>query len=88
VQAALVTTSGRDEAELIGRELLDRRLVACANVIPQISSLLREMDRWESQNEARRIRKTTPDAPAVLTETVRQRHRYAEVRPGSSGHDT
>lgn len=76
VVVVLITTAGCDEAERIARELLDRRLIACANVLPEISSFFHWEGRVQTETEALLIMKSTADALPLLTNHVRQSHSY------------
>jgi periplasmic divalent cation tolerance protein len=71
-----VTTAGDEEAERIARALLDRRLIACANVIPHLHSLFRWDNELQQADESLLIMKTTPDTLEELTAVVRSHHSY------------
>ncbi|HTX35860.1 MAG TPA: divalent-cation tolerance protein CutA [Bryobacteraceae bacterium] len=47
----LCTCSGADEAERLGRSLVEARLAACVNVIPQVRSYYRWQGALESAEE-------------------------------------
>ena len=72
----LVTAAGDEEAERIARALLDRRLIACANVIPHLHSLFRWNNQLQQADESLLIMKTTPDALEELTAVVKLHHSY------------
>jgi len=72
----LVTTVDAVEAERLARVLLDRRLIACANVVPQVRSLFHWENRLECAEESLLIMKTTADALAPLTAEVKRLHSY------------
>ncbi len=72
----LVTTSGEEEARRLARLLLEQRLIACANVIPHVSSLFRWQDRLEAAEESLMVIKTTSEAIAAVISAVRQHHSY------------
>jgi len=72
----LVTTADAEEAERLARALLDRRLIACANVIPHVRSLFRWENQLECADESLLIMKTTTDALTPLTEEVKIHHSY------------
>ncbi len=49
-RVVLTTAGSHEEAQKIARELVDRRLAACVNVIPQIESVYRWQDKVETRN--------------------------------------
>ena len=71
-----MTTGSKDEAERIGRALVEERLAACVNIIEG----MRSMYWWEGavQEEAETvlIAKTTAERVAALTERVKALHAY------------
>ena len=72
----LVTGPSTDEAERIGRALVEERLAACANLIPSISSAYWWKGKIEEATEALLILKTRQDLVDRLTTRVRALHRY------------
>ncbi len=76
VVVILVTTSGEEESERISRALLERNLIACANIVPQVRSLFRWEGEVEDENESLLILKSTADALHLVDECVRQVHSY------------
>ena len=72
----LVTTVDAEEAERLARALLDRRLIACANVVPHVRSLFHWENRLECADESLLIMKTTADALELLTAEVKRNHSY------------
>ncbi len=71
-----VTAGSRDEATQLGRMLVERRLVACANVLDGMSAIYWWQGRVEESSEAILIAKTTSDHVAAVTEAIRERHSY------------
>ena len=47
-----ITTSGANEAESIARTLLEKRLIACANILPAATSFYYWEGRLEKADEA------------------------------------
>jgi uncharacterized protein involved in tolerance to divalent cations len=72
----LVTTSGEEEAQRLAQLLLEQRVIACANVIPRVSSLFHWQDRLEAAEESLMVIKTTSEALGAVISTVRQHHSY------------
>lgn len=72
-----ITTANEEEAERIGRALVERQLAACANIVPAIRSIYR----WEGQvvedGETLLLIKTTVSALDELVATVKQLHSYS-----------
>lgn len=71
-----VTTSNRQEAEKISRALIEEKLVACANIYPEISSLYEWEGQLQEETEIPLIVKTTEALFQKLTEKVRSLHSY------------
>lgn len=74
--AVLVTTATPEEAEKIGRILVEARLAACANLVNGIRSIFRWDDRINTETECLMIIKTTRRRFAELESVVRQHHSY------------
>lgn len=72
----LVTTGSADEAERIGRTLVDERLIACANIIPGVRSIYRWQDAVEDATEHLLILKARAADVAALDVRVRALHSY------------
>ncbi|KAA3660375.1 MAG: divalent-cation tolerance protein CutA [Calditrichaeota bacterium] len=73
---AFSTTGNIDDARKIARELINRRLVACVNIIPQIESVYS----WENEvchdNEVLLVFKTTREHTDTLKKIVPEIHPY------------
>ena len=72
----LITCSSADEAEKISSSLLDKKLIACANIVPGIRSLFRWQGEMCSENEVLLILKTTADKFDLILTTVQDQHSY------------
>ncbi len=81
VIVVMVTTSGEEESQRIARLLLDRHLIACANIAPSVRSIFRWQGLNEDSEESLLILKSTTDALPSLKDCIRQHHSYevAEV---------
>lgn len=72
----LVTGPSADEAERIGRALVEERLAACANLIPSIASAYWWKGKIEEATEALLVLKTRQDLVERLVTRVRALHSY------------
>lgn len=63
-------------ARRVGRELVEQRCAACANILPQVESIYWWEKKVESANETLVLFKTTADRYAALETTLRQLHPY------------
>lgn len=93
VRLLYVTTKDADEARKIARELIDRRLIACANILPQMESIYRWKGQIEESSEAVLILKTEERLVAKTIEAVKELHSYEvpcvlslPVEQGSEGY--
>lgn len=71
-----VTTSSTEEANEIGRVLVEERLAACANVLPGVFSRYWWKGQIEEAAEALLILKTREDLVGALAGRVRALHSY------------
>ena len=71
-----ITTSNRIEAENISEAIISERLVACTNIVENMSALFWWDGGVQSEGEVILIAKTTSEAFSVLEERVRQIHSY------------
>lgn len=71
-----VTVPNADTGLQIGRTLVERRLAACANVLPQMSSVYWWNDAIQTDNEALLLLKTRQEAVEAAIEAVAQAHPY------------
>lgn len=72
----LVTSSSEEESERIARALLERNLIACANILPRVRSLFHWEGAIEDESESLLILKTTSEAVHMVEECVRAHHSY------------
>lgn len=77
-QARLVlTTAGSmEEARVLARTLVEERLAACVNLIPQVESIYRWEGRIESGPEVLLVMKTEADRVPALQQRLHALHRY------------
>lgn len=76
VLLVLVTTSSRREAMQIAQAAVDRKLAACGNVIPSVTSIFRWKGKIERSQEALLIMKTSGRRYTALQALVRSMHSY------------
>lgn len=88
-----ITTSGAPESEKIAKTLLEDKLVACTNIIPQINSLYLWNGEIEEDNESLLIAKTKAHKVDKVIKKVEEIHSYEtpcilqiEVKKGSQGY--
>ena len=73
----VLTTSGNAaDAERIARELLDRRLAACVNIVPGVRSLYRWQGSIHDDGEWLLIIKTTQGAVSAIEAAFGEIHPY------------
>jgi periplasmic divalent cation tolerance protein len=71
-----ITAGSAEEAAAIARDLLDARLIACANIIDGATSLYRWEGKIEQESEAVMIAKTREDLVEKVIDRVRELHGY------------
>ena len=72
----LTTAGSKDEARKIGRALVERLLVACVNIIPQVGSIYRWEGEVEEAEEWLLIVKTTRAAFERVRDAINELHSY------------
>lgn len=73
----LVTTSSREEAEKIAEALLQAKLVACCNIVSNVSSLYWWQGKIEKSAEVLMLIKTRQDRFPEISKTVKSLHSYS-----------
>jgi periplasmic divalent cation tolerance protein len=73
---ALATFPDTETARNIARRLVEQRLAACGNVLPQIHSVYRWQGKIESADETLAIFKLPASRYAEFEETLRSLHPY------------
>jgi periplasmic divalent cation tolerance protein len=66
----------QDEAKKFGREIVERRLAACVNIIPKINSIFWWEDEIQTDEEALLILKTTQLKIDPLIRFIKEEHPY------------
>jgi periplasmic divalent cation tolerance protein len=72
----IVTTPSKQEAEKIAQHLIDKRLIACANIIGPVSSVFHWSGKTEHAEEYLMLLKSRKDLFEKLSETVKALHSY------------
>ena len=65
-----------EEAEIVGRNLVSKRLAACVNIIDNMKSIYRWQGKIETENEVIVIAKTKNELINELIENVKILHSY------------
>ncbi len=71
-----ITVPNMEEARSLGRRLLERRLCACVNMLPGMTSLYWWQDTIEAGEEVVLIAKTTLDKAQHCIDAIRELHSY------------
>ncbi len=89
----LTTAGSQDEAKKIAQTLVERRLAACVNIVPQIESVYRWRGKVESATECLLVIKTQVSAFEKVRDAVRELNSYdlpecvmLEIEGGSHGY--
>jgi len=72
----LITTSSIDESREIGNTLLEEKLIACVNIIPQVESIFFWQDKVCNEKEALMIIKTQKKLIDKVIKRVKSLHSY------------
>ncbi|MBI5043505.1 MAG: divalent-cation tolerance protein CutA [Nitrospirae bacterium] len=72
----LVTAPTIDEARKIGNTLVEEKLIACANIIPQVESIFYWQDKVCNEKEALMIIKTRKKLIDKIIKRVKSLHSY------------
>jgi periplasmic divalent cation tolerance protein len=72
----LTTAGNADDAARIARALVERKLVACVNIVPQIRSIYRWKDELQDDAEVLLISKTLEDRFEAVAAAIRELHGY------------
>ena len=75
-RVVMTTVVSAEEANRIGRILVEERLAACATLLPQIHSIYRWHDKIEQSSETMMLIKTSLDQLPALESRLRELHSY------------
>lgn len=71
-----VTVSSIEEGKTISNALLDKHLIACANLLPKMTSMYRWQGKLETAEEVVLILKTTRNHFSEIEKIVKALHSY------------
>lgn len=77
VVSVYVVFASAEEAERIGRDVVEARLAACANILGPLRSIYRWQGKVESANEVAAIFKTSDAQADALMTRIAGLHSYA-----------
>lgn len=72
-----ITASSIDEARKIGNTLMEERLIACVNIIPQVESIFYWQEKVCNEKEALMIIKTRKSLINDIIKKVKSIHSYS-----------
>ena len=72
----LTTASSEEEAQKIARHLVEHRLAACVNIVPQVASIYRWQGKVEEARELLLMVKTTAAAFSQVCAAIAELHSY------------
>ena len=72
-----ITTSSKEEARKIAKHLLDKKLIACANIYSNINSIYPWEGKIADENEFILIAKTIEDNYEKIKQEVEKIHSYS-----------
>ena len=89
----LTTAGSQEEARVLARALVERRLAACVNIVPQIESIYRWKDAVEEAQEWLLLIKTSSVAFDKVRAAIQELHSYEvpeciclNIEDGSAGY--
>jgi periplasmic divalent cation tolerance protein len=72
----LSTAGSEEEARKLAQHLVENRLAACVNIVPQIESVYRWQGKVESSREWLLIIKTTAERCGAVSSAIQELHSY------------
>jgi periplasmic divalent cation tolerance protein len=72
----LSTAGSEEEARKIANALVEQKLAACVNIIPQIESIYRWQGKVESSREWLLLIKTSAEKFGAVRDAIRELHSY------------
>ena len=75
-RVVLVTCGSMGEARKIGRSVVEKKLAACANIVPGVESIYRWKEKVERAREVLVVIKTTAVRLRELESEVKRLHSY------------
>lgn len=71
-----ITTSNTEEAKTLSKILLEKKLIACSNILPQMNSFYMWEEKTESSEESVLILKSFKDKYSEIEKVVLENHSY------------
>lgn len=71
-----ITTPNREDAQSLARVLVEQRLAACVQILPEIVSIYRWQNQVQQETEVLLLIKTVREKFAALETVVRANHAY------------
>ncbi len=71
-----ITTSSIEEAKTLSKILLDKKLIACSNILPEMNSFYSWDGKVESSNESVLMLKSFQEKYSAIEEVVLANHSY------------
>lgn len=72
----LTTAASQEEARRLAKALVERRLAACVNIVPNMNSVYRWKEKVEESHEFLLLMKTTESVVPKLREAIQELHSY------------
>lgn len=76
VRLVLTTVGSLDDGKEMARSLVERRLAACVNFVPNLTSIYRWQGEVEEANEVLLLIKTIENQLSALEAAIRELHSY------------
>lgn len=76
IVSVFATFASTEEAERIGLQLVEERLAACVNILPEVRSIYRWQGAVETTTEAAAVLKTGADHAERLLQRLTELHSY------------
>ena len=76
INLILCTCPDQESATIVANSLVEKRLAACVNILPQITSIYRWQDRVERSNELLLLIKSNGDNYAKIQAVICELHPY------------
>ena len=75
-RVVLVTAPSQDVAEVLAKDLVERRLAACVNILPGVTSVYHWQGEVHRDNESLLVAKTSAEALPQLMKRIAELHPY------------
>lgn len=89
IALVVATFASSEEAETIGRRMVEAQIAACVNLLGPCTSIYRWQGKVETATEHRALFKTTPQLARELADRIAALHSYdlpvVEIWPAAAG---